>query len=199
MQAAVFDAFAALVAYPDADFPNRLAEARRETSALNPAWGEALRPLEALLEASGPWALEELYTRTFDMNPACALETGWHLYGEDYDRGAFLVHLRSLLRESGIEETHELPDHLSHVLRLLGRLDADAAGALSRRQVLPALKKVLAALGDAANPYRAVVEGAADLLESSFGPADPVPASAFSCPSPYEGGGCCPSLAERDV
>ena len=28
--------------------------------------------------------LEEAYTRTFDVNPSCALDIGWHLFGEDY-------------------------------------------------------------------------------------------------------------------
>jgi len=34
---------------------------------------------------------------TFDINPACALEVGWHLFGEDYMRGQFLVRMREEL------------------------------------------------------------------------------------------------------
>ncbi|HSE32303.1 MAG TPA: hypothetical protein VLA93_12100, partial [Pyrinomonadaceae bacterium] len=37
--------------------------------------------------------LQELYTRTFDLNPACALEIGYHLFGENYKRGEFLANL----------------------------------------------------------------------------------------------------------
>ena len=48
--------------------------------------------------------LEELFTRTFDINPQCTLELGWQLYGEDYNRGAFLVRMRELMREKGVEE-----------------------------------------------------------------------------------------------
>ena len=28
--------------------------------------------------------LQEMYTRTFDINAVCTLEVGWHIYGEDY-------------------------------------------------------------------------------------------------------------------
>ena len=70
-------------------------------------------------EQLGSTELEELYTRTFDINPVCSLEVGWHLFGEDYNRGAFLVRMRGLLREHGIEEGAELPDHLESVLRVL--------------------------------------------------------------------------------
>ena len=39
--------------------------------------------------------LQELYTRTFDWNPDTSLEIGWHLYGENYERGEFLVEVRA--------------------------------------------------------------------------------------------------------
>ena len=38
-----------------------------------------------------PEQIQELYTRTFDINPVCTLEIGWHIFGEDYARGALLV------------------------------------------------------------------------------------------------------------
>ena len=70
-----------------------------------------------------PAGLEELYTRTFDINPVCSLETGWHLFGEDYNRGAFLVRMRGLLRQHGIEEGAELTDHLESALRVLSVME----------------------------------------------------------------------------
>ena len=82
------------------------------------------------------------------------LEVGWHLYGEDYHRGAFLVRMRGLLREHGVPEETELPDHLTHVLPVLGRLDDARAEALARGYVLPALVKMLDGFGEKRNPYR---------------------------------------------
>ena len=66
--------------------------------------------------------LEETYARTFDINPACALEVGWHLFGEEYARGLFLVRLRGEMREHGVEESSELPDHITHVLALIAAM-----------------------------------------------------------------------------
>ena len=36
--------------------------------------------------------VEEAFTRIFDINPTCALEVGWHLFGEEYARGMVTVH-----------------------------------------------------------------------------------------------------------
>ena len=60
--------------------------------------------------------LEELYTRTFDLNPVCTPEVGWHIYGEQYRRGRFLVQARELLKIVGVDERGELPDHLMSLL-----------------------------------------------------------------------------------
>jgi nitrate reductase delta subunit len=61
------------------------------------------------IEKMGVTDLEEFYTRTFDINPVSALEIGWHLYGEQYERGAFLVKMRELSRTLGVEESTSLP------------------------------------------------------------------------------------------
>ena len=63
--------------------------------------------------------VEESFTRTFDVNPTCALEVGWHLFGEEYARGMFLVRMREELRKYGLAESAELPDHLCHVLAVV--------------------------------------------------------------------------------
>lgn len=101
--------------------------------------------------------LEELYTRTFDINPVCSLEIGWHLYGETYGRGAFLVKMRDLLRSKGIEESSELPDHLVHVLKLLDRMEGDEREVFAKTYVVPGVKKILDGLAGRSNPYESLV------------------------------------------
>ncbi len=73
----------------------------------------------AFLELHQDWEVEEAFTGTFDVNPACALEVGWHLFGEEYARGMFLVRMREELRKYDLCESVELPDHLSHVLAVV--------------------------------------------------------------------------------
>lgn len=108
--------------------------------------------------------LEELYTRTFDLDPASCLDLGWHLYGDAYERGRFLVKIRGLLREHGVRENGELPDHLTHVLPLLGHMDPQPASELVRKAVLPALEAMAKALAKADNPYRHVLAAVQALL-----------------------------------
>jgi len=108
--------------------------------------------------------LEELYTRTFDLDPASCLDLGWHLYGEAYERGRFLVRIRGLLREHGVRENGELPDHLTNVLPLLGHMDLQPASELAREAVLPALRAMREALEKADNPYCHVLAAARSLV-----------------------------------
>jgi nitrate reductase delta subunit len=108
--------------------------------------------------------VQEIYTRTFDINPVCTLEVGWHIYGEDYARGAFLVKMRELLRENGVPESQELPDHLTHVLLILGLLEGAIADDLAARYVLPALNKMLTAMADSETPYKVILEAADQMV-----------------------------------
>jgi nitrate reductase delta subunit len=154
---AVFEALAAVLEYPDDGFRERLAASAGAVGALAPDLAAGLAPLALRAEASPPGAIEELYAQTFDWDPARCLEIGWHLHGEQYDRGAFLVRMRDALRRAGLEEGRELPDHLATALRLLARFPEEDAVAFARESLGPALEKMAAGFGDAQNPYGDVV------------------------------------------
>jgi nitrate reductase delta subunit len=111
-------------------------------------------------------ARQELYVQTFEFNPACTLEIGWHLFGENYERGEFLVRMREQLRRHGVPETSELPDHLTHLLALIDRLDQEQAAEFAAQFLLPALGKIQQALAE--NPYEPLIEAIRTRLESDF-------------------------------
>lgn len=96
--------------------------------------------------------VEELFTNTFDMNPDTCLELGWHLYGESYQRGEFMVKMRQELTRAGVVESVELPDHLSHCLLLLESMDKSEATQMVENIIMPAVSKVKSNLKDD-NPY----------------------------------------------
>jgi nitrate reductase delta subunit len=96
--------------------------------------------------------LQEEYTAAFDFDPACALELGWHLFGESRERGAFLAALREDLTSAGIQESHELPDHATHVLALVAREDYARAAQLADL-VMPAVGAIERALLKRRSPY----------------------------------------------
>ena len=111
-------------------------------------------------------AMQEIYVQVFEFNPACTLEIGWHLFGENYERGEFLVRMREQLRRHGIAESTDLPDHLTLLLPLIAAMGYDEAAQLAGEFVLPALEKIRAALKD--NPYEPVIASVTGKLETDF-------------------------------
>ena len=73
-------------------------------------------------------------------------------FGETRERGGFLAVLRADLERVGIPESIELPDHLSHVLALLGREEPGRAAILAAL-VAPAVAAVRAALEERETVY----------------------------------------------
>ena len=111
-------------------------------------------------------AMQEVYVQVFEFNPACTLEIGWHLFGENYERGEFLVRMRQQLKRHGIAESCELPDHLTHLLPLIACLEHGEAAQLAGESILPALAKIRSAIKD--NPYESVIAGIVEKLEADF-------------------------------
>ena len=110
---------------------------------------------------------QELYARTFDLNPACALEIGYHLFGENYKRGVFLANLRQTEAAFDLGQANQLPDYLPVLLRLLVKLDdRELRTALIAECLLPALEKMLKAFGDSENPYRYLLTATTALLQT---------------------------------
>jgi nitrate reductase molybdenum cofactor assembly chaperone NarJ/NarW len=153
---------AALLEYPDGAFHSAVADCCAAAIAIDPAASAGLRRFAAAVDGLSVEALQELYVSTFDHNPRCALDLGWHLFGEAYERGALLAMLREELQRAGIPERGELPDHLPSVLLLLDRLDPARRAELTRL-LAPAVAALEAALEQSGNPYAALVKSAAAL------------------------------------
>ena len=145
----VLELLAPLVEYPTADLVD---QARACAVAVRPHHARAARHIACFAEFAGrtaPGTLEELYTATFDLRPACYPYIGYQLFGETYKRGEFLAHLHARYRDADFALARELPDHLGAILRYLARTaDAD----LVCEAAVPALEKMTDQLKD--NPYR---------------------------------------------
>jgi nitrate reductase delta subunit len=153
-----FAAIGKLFDYPGPDYHRLLRDTGSEMTAAGfDEFRAAISPLSTA-------ELEELYTRTFDLNPDASLDIGWHLFGEDYARGEFLVNLRQQARRYGIPETTELPDHLTRVLPLVAAMPPDEAEEFQTRFLLPALDKIAKAIGDGGNPYALLIAGLKRML-----------------------------------
>ena len=162
---ATYDAFAGLLTYPQVDYPQRIEAGLR----LAPAeCREDLNQFSELVRDLATDQVQELFTRTFDLNPVCSLELGWHLFGENYERGLLLVRMREELRRYRLDESTELPDHLTHVLRLVAQMDHERARDFVGACVLPALEKMLQAIRGKDNPFEYVMVATRNLLHTDF-------------------------------
>ena len=168
----VHDSLAHLLCYPGGDaWEHQLAA----VEVVRAACPEARPGLDTFVTAVGALTggeREELYTRTFDSTDDRSLEVGWQLFGENYARGALLVRLRQLLREYGVPEQTELPDHMSHVLPLLGRAPRALAQHLAAHQVTQAVEKMLSGVRAIESPYVGVLEATRLVLAMHSSPKE---------------------------
>lgn len=133
-EAGRFTALARLFDYPDEAWRDEILRSFGDESRLA-AFCRALR--EERMES-----LEEYYCSTFDVDPVLSLACGWHLFGEEYERGMLLARLRAAMREKGVDEGKELPDHLPNLLRLLDAMEPEERAALAGAVVLPAVRRM---------------------------------------------------------
>lgn len=145
------------------EYPNSVWDSKMSTGADNYTLIEFRSGIATLTLSE----LQELYTRTFDLNPVCALEVGYHLFGENYKRGEFLAHLRETEAPFDLGQEHQLPDYLPVLLRLLAKLDdKDLRASLISECLIPALEKMLKPLSEGENPYRHLIAAVNAVLRS---------------------------------
>ena len=164
----IFEMLADLLRYPDEDYLPHLADGARLLAGAHPDAALLLGELAARLEGLSVEQVQELFIQTFDLSPVCSLEMGWHLFGENYDRGTLLVKMRQELRRYQLLESSELPDHLTQALALLSRMEPERAEEFAAACLLPALSKMLQALEGKENPLGAIVQAIARVLRSRY-------------------------------
>ncbi len=155
---------AVLFSYPQTEY---LPAAQALKTLLTPEQIGQCKEFFAYLEKTPFTDVEEHFTQTFDMNPNTCLEVGWHMFGEDYKRGQFLVYMRQSLAARNIPESVELPDHLSHCLRLLAVLPDDEAQTYAQSYLVKPLQKIIANLEDD-NPYAGLLKFLLDLIKQEL-------------------------------
>ena len=162
------DALASVLIYPQHDYAKRVLRVRDLVAIEAPTVADQVETFMANIEGMSLSDLEERYIQTFDLNPLCSLDTGWQLFGEEYNRGLYMVKIREEMRRHNLPETTELPDHLTNVLRVLGRMTEDDAISFAVCCLIPAIDKILGAVKKN-NTYRPLIQGIASLLEERYG------------------------------
>lgn len=143
------------------DYPGPDTMARAYTCGRLLEDAEALTHLASFTLQSGliaPERMEEIYTATFEINPASFIYAGYVLFGESMKRGALLVKLQEEYRRRGFDHGGELADHLGVMLRFLATVedDPELVADLLAECVAPAAHQMREAI-DPANPYAALL------------------------------------------
>jgi len=146
-----YEHLATLFDYPRADYPTWV-QATYDLLTGRYLFGAAhIEAFAKLLPTEGgpftPEALDEvqeIFTRSFDVQPITTLSVGYLQFGDDYKRGELLVNLSREGKAVGIDFGTELPDHLPNVLRLIARWEDRALAEELVREVLhPALRQMI--------------------------------------------------------
>jgi nitrate reductase delta subunit len=161
-----------LLSYPRGD-PG--AEAR---DALTLAEGAGRAPLARFAAAAGEaglGALQELYTATFDLRPACAPYVGAQLLPEDSPvRGRLLAALLDLYESERFRPREELADHVAEILRFLATArPGPERDGLIEDGLIPTVDRMIAVL-DAGNPYRDLLTAVRALFVLAAASSPPV-------------------------
>lgn len=139
MNAALYEGLSGLLEFPGAE---SAARALALPALLRERYPDAALEVELFLDAIPKQTidLQELHTRTFDVQSLTTLDIGYVLFGDDYKRGALLSNLRREHVQAGNDCGNELADHLPNVLRLIPKLkDRELRQELVRELLVPAL------------------------------------------------------------
>ena len=142
---------APLFEYPGQDYPARvkavckLLEGRYPLAAVDlNAFAIALPSQNGAFPAPALDEMQEIFTRSFDVQSITTLSVGYIVFGDDYKRGELLVNLNREHREAGVDCGSELSDHLPNVLRLIARWrDEEIVVEFVEEILHPALERMI--------------------------------------------------------
>lgn len=168
----IYLCFAHLLDYPNSDL---LPQARQCVGILEqdfPQAAEQIQGFVGYMENTQIGRLEEIYTGTFDVSPACFIFAGYILFGESFDRGKFLVRLQKEYRERDFSAGNELADHLAVMFRFMTLLDPNEhlAQLLVGDCFIPVLTKMDAGFTSKdgePNPYQQVLKAILTVIEQT--------------------------------
>jgi len=129
--------------YPKDDYKEHIKSVAESIKEKYPIASKELMELYSKLP-DNIYRLQELYTKSFEVQAITSLEIGYVLYGDDYTRGEILANLSAEHKKVGNICKEELPDHLSNILKLIARMeDKETLNDLVRFMVAPAVENMI--------------------------------------------------------
>jgi nitrate reductase assembly molybdenum cofactor insertion protein NarJ len=138
-----YELLSKLFEYPDSSYKQSIVDIADNIKEKYPLASKELMELHSKLP-NDIYKLQELYTKSFEVQAITSLEIGYVLYGDDYTRGEILANLSAEQKRVGNSCDMELPDHLSNILRLISRLeDRELLDDLVTLMVAPAVENMI--------------------------------------------------------
>jgi len=135
---------AVLLDFPEQGLKEEVNEVQTFLESRYPDVVDNFRPFYELVKGISIDDIQELYTRTFEVQAITTLDLGYLLFGDDYKRAELLVNLNREHTTIGNDCGHELADHLPNVIRLITLLEDDELRQeLLRKLIIPGLKKMI--------------------------------------------------------
>jgi nitrate reductase molybdenum cofactor assembly chaperone len=154
-----YTSLAGVFKYPDPGTKKMTAELEALVRIRAPEFMPQLNAFTRHILSKSIAELQEYYIGTFDVQALCYLDIGYMLFGEDYKRGEFLVHMKNEQKKAENDCGSELPDHLPNVLTLLPKLEDELlAEELTVSLMIPALEKMIASFNSEENVYKGMLE-----------------------------------------
>lgn len=145
-----YSLLANLFRYPEEDFVLHLKEVQDFLDGFYPEAGKELHPFSKFMNNCPLDEREELFTKTFDVQPICYLDLGYVMFGEDYKRGAFLLNMQGEQQKINNDCGTDLPDNICNVLVLMTKSEDDRfIEDLVWRIFIPCVKKMIAEFNSA--------------------------------------------------
>jgi len=138
-----YSAIAKLFDYPSDDYYNLVLEA---IASLSDKYSQSKVELEKFLKLL-PLEIhevQELYSKSFEVQAVTSLDVGYVLYGDDYQRGIILVKLNQEHKNVNNDCGVELGDFLPNLLRLLPKIEnEEVRDEMVTLLIAPSVEKML--------------------------------------------------------
>lgn len=136
--------FANLLRYPSKDYALKAQECFVMLQKNYPDAAEEIKPFVDYVYLHSEDEREELYTKTFDVQPICYLDLGYVIFGEDYKRGAFLLHMQEEQLKANNDCGTDLSDNISNMLTLYTKTDKqELLDELAVKILIPGVEKMI--------------------------------------------------------
>lgn len=133
-----------LFQYPRQDYKEKVKSVETVLRQVYPDTIPEYQEFSAYVNNASQEELEELFSRTFDVQAITTLDIGYVLFGDDYKRGELLVNLNREHSEAGNNCGNELADNLSNLLRLIPKMNnPDLRNEIIEKLIMPALSKII--------------------------------------------------------